>query len=217
MAINQLKNKKMKKIIITSLLVLAFGFTYAQKAQFGVKGGLNIANQDFSGDGVPSTSSLTGFHLGGFVEFKIADKLSIQPELLYSIQGSKFNMVYNDGSTNYNTKNTIKLSYINIPVMLKYYATEKFSLEAGPQIGFLADSELKVEVVELGRTASQDAKDLFESTDFGFNLGAGYDFTKKFSAGIRYNFGLTNVAKTDPGSNDKIKNNVFSISVGYKF
>lgn len=205
----------MKKIILSSLLVLAFGSTYAQKAEFGIKGGLNVANQNYSGDEIPSPSSITGFHIGGFVEIKIDDKVSIQPELLYSAQGSKFNMdVQQDGIT-YNTVNKFKLSYINIPVMCKYYTTEKFSLEAGPQIGFLVDSKLEVEV--LGQSVSQDAKDFFESVDFGLNLGAGYDFTKKFSAGVRYNFGLSNVAKTESGDTDKIKNSVFSLSVGYKF
>jgi hypothetical protein len=49
------------------------------------------------------------------------------------------------------------------------------------------------------------------------NLGAGYDFTEKLSAGLRYNFGLSNIAKTEDGDNIEIKNGVFSLSVGYKF
>lgn len=205
----------MKKIILSAALVLAFGFTYAQKAEFGIKGGLNVANQSFSGDGAPSPSSLIGFHIGGFAEIKISEKFSIQPELLYSTQGSKFDLFVNNDGIDYDTENTFKLAYINIPVMFKYYAADKFSLEAGPQIGFLVDSKLEVNV--LGQSVSQDAKDLFESVDFGFNLGAGYDFTKKVSAGIRYNFGLTNVFKTEAGDNSEVKNSVFSISVGYKF
>ena len=205
----------MKKIILSSLFVLAVSFTYSQKAEFGIKGGLNIANQNYSGDGAPSPSSIIGFHLGGFVDIKIAEKLYIQPELLYSTQGSKFNLVVNNEGTDFDTENTFKLAYMNIPVMFKYYVAEKFSLEAGPQIGFLVDSKLEVNV--FGQSVSQDAKDLFESVDFGFNLGAGYDITKKFSAGVRYNFGLTNVMKTESGDNSKIKNSVFSLSVGYKF
>jgi long-subunit fatty acid transport protein len=205
----------MKKIILSSLLVLAFGFTYAQKAEFGIKGGLNVANQNYSGDGAPSPSSIIGFHIGGFVDVKISDKFSIQPELLYSTQGSKFNLDVPYDGQDYSTENTFKLAYINIPVMFKYYAAAKFSLEAGPQIGFLVDSKLKTNVI--GQSVSQDAKDIFESIDFGLNLGAGYDFTKKLSVGIRYNLGLTNVMKTESGDNSEVKNSVFSLSVGYKF
>lgn len=205
----------MKRIILAAVAVFAFGFTYAQKAQFGIKGGLNVANQNYSGDGAPSPSSIIGFNVGGFTEFKMSEKFSIQPELLYSTQGSKMNMVVNYDGTDYETENTFKLSYINIPVMFKYYATNKFSLEAGPQIGFLVDSKLKTDV--LGQSVTQDAKNIFESIDFGLNLGAGYYFTEKFSAGVRYNLGLSNVLKTESGDDSKIKNSVFSLSVGYKF
>ena len=200
----------MKKIILSTLFVLAFGFTYAQKAEFGMKGGLNVANQNFDGDGAPSTSSLIGFHIGGFVDVKISDKFSIQPELLYSTQGTELNWL-NDGVT----INSFKLAYINIPVMAKYYASEKFSLEAGPQIGFLTSA--KVNGTSGGTTVDVDAKRFFNSTDFGINFGAGYDFTKKISAGIRYNLGLFNIGSNEFVSDgDKITNSVFSISVGYK-
>jgi hypothetical protein len=205
----------MKKYIFTAVAVLAFGFTNAQKAQFGIKGGLNVANQSYSGEGSPSSSSIIGFHIGGFVEVKVSDKFSIQPELLYSTQGSKFDVTVNEGGINYDTENIFKLAYINIPVIFKYYASEKFSLQAGPQIGFLTSSKMETEV--LGQSVTQDVKDFFESVDYGLNIGAGYDFTKKVSAGIRYNFGLANVFNDSEGSNDKIKNNVFSVSLGYKF
>lgn len=176
---------------------------------------MNVANQNFSGDESPSPSSIIGFHIGGFVDVKISDKFSIQPELLYSTQGSKFNLDVPYDGNDYSTENTFKLAYINIPVMFKYYAASKFSLEAGPQIGFLIDSKLKTDV--MGQSVSQDAKDIFESIDFGLNLGTGYDFTKKVSAGIRYNFGLSNVAKTESNDNSEIKNRILSLSVGYKF
>jgi hypothetical protein len=100
--------------------------------------------------------------------------------------------------------------------MAKYYATEKFSLEAGPQIGFLTSA--KVNGTSGGTTVDVDAKRFFNSTDFGINFGAGYDFTKKISAGIRYNLGLSNIGSNEFVSDgDKITNSVFSISVGYKF
>ena len=53
-------------------------------------------------------------------EIPIANRFSFQPELLYSGQGSSVN-----------------LNYLNIPLMAKYNLTKEFSLEAGPQIGFL--------------------------------------------------------------------------------
>lgn len=204
----------MKKIILTAMAVFAFSFANAQKAEFGIKGGLNIASQNFKGDEAPSTSSLTGVNVGFFVGIKVSEKFSIQPELLYSTQGSSFNINQLFEGDFYETENTFKLSYINIPVMFKYYADKKFSLEAGPQIGFLTSSKIETKV--LGQSVTQDAKALFKSVDFGFNIGAGYDFTKKLSASLRYNIGLANIAETETGEDVEIKNNVFSINLGYK-
>jgi long-subunit fatty acid transport protein len=205
----------MKKIILSAVAVIAFGITNAQSTKFGLKAGLNVANQVYSGTGAPIPSSIIGFNLGGFLDVKITDKFHIQPELLYSTQGSKFNMPVPSGGIYYNTENTFMLAYLNIPVMFKYYAAEKFSLEAGPQIGFLVDSKLVVNV--LGQSVSQDAKDLFKKIDFGFNLGARYDISNKFSAGVRHSIGMSNVTKSESGDDSKIKNNVFSLSLGYKF
>lgn len=192
------------------IAVLSLGFANAQDAKFGVKGGLNIANLNFSGDGAPSTSSLVGFHVGGFAEIKVSDKFFIQPELLYSTQGAKFKI--SDSGV---TLNSFKLGYINLPVMAKYYVADKFNLEAGPQIGFLTSA--KANASGSGTNVDVDVKKGFESIDFGLNFGAGYDFTEKLSAGFRYNLGLANIAKTEDGDNETVKNSLISLSLGYKF
>tara|TARA_R110000868_G_scaffold63569_1_gene191755 strand:+ start:113 stop:685 length:573 start_codon:yes stop_codon:yes gene_type:complete len=190
----------MKKIILTVAAVFAFGFSNAQETKFGVKGGLNLAN--LAGD-IENNSSKIGFNVGGFVEIKVSDKFAIQPELLFSTQGTKFEADGDDLKFN--------LSYLNIPVMAKYYVANAFSLEAGPQIGFLTSAK-----VALG-SEKEDIKEDFESIDFGFNFGAGYDFTENLSAGVRYNLGLSNIAKTEAGDNTKVQNSVLSLSLGYKF
>lgn len=207
----------MKKIILSTLLVLAFGFTYAQKAEFGIKGGLNSSN--FSGDteGMDFKSRI-GFNVGAFAAIELSEKITLQPEILFSTQGAKVENVTADvNGENYTADINFNLSYINIPVMFKYYVADKFNFEAGPQIGFLTSAETSTKLDGYSQTVDQDAKDYFESVDFGFNLGAGYDFTKNISAGIRYNIGLSNVLKTQPGDDSESQNSVFSISVGYKF
>ncbi|MBP1224741.1 porin family protein [Flavobacterium sp. 1355] len=198
----------MKKIMLTAAAVMAFAFSNAQETKFGVKGGLNIAN--LGGD-VEDTSSKIGFHVGGFAEFKISDKFAIQPELLFSTQGAKTE--WSDEGVRVEEK--LNLSYLNIPVMAKFYVAEKFSLEAGPQIGFLLSAKSKVEAGDFSDEV--DVKDAYESIDFGVNFGAGYDFTENLSAGVRYNLGLSNIAKTEDGEDFKMNNSVFSVSVGYKF
>lgn len=207
----------MKKIILAAIAIFTIGFANAQKAEFGVKGGLNASI--FSGDteGV-DFKSRTGFNVGAFVAIKISDKITLQPELIYSSQGAEAkNVEAVVEAVLYNGDVKFNLSYLNIPVMFKYYVAEKFNLEVGPQIGFLTSAETSTTLDGFSQSFEQDAKDYFESVDFGFNLGAGYDFTKKFSAGIRYNLGVANVVKTASGDDSKTQNSVFSLSIGYKF
>lgn len=207
----------MKKVFFTTLTLIMCGFVNAQDVKFGVKGGLNISNFSGDTDGMDLKSRF-GFNLGGFVEIKFSEKFALQPEVLYSTQGAKFKNVgafvdeaFYTGDINFN------LAYVNIPVMFKYYAAEKFSVEAGPQIGILTSAKTKTKLDGFSRTVEQDAKDFFESIDFGLNLGAGYDFTENLSVGARYNIGLSNILKTEAGDNSKLHNGVFSLSVGYKF
>jgi opacity protein-like surface antigen len=193
----------MKKIILT-VAVFTIGFVNAQEVKYGAKAGLNFAN--LTGD-VEDASMKIGFNVGGFAEIKVSDKFSVQPELLYSTQGAKSEESF-EGET---IESEWNLSYLNIPIMAKYYVSEKFSLEAGPQIGFLLGSKVKVESIEV------DFKDNTESIDFGLNIGSAYDFTENLFAGLRYNIGLSNVAKTESGDDTKINNSVISLSLGYRF
>ncbi|MDR6762771.1 opacity protein-like surface antigen [Flavobacterium sp. 2755] len=207
----------MKKVILSAIAVMAFGMTNAQDVKFGLKGGLNASN--FSGDteGLDFKSRF-GFNVGGFAEIKFSEKFAIQPEVLYSTQGAKVDNfgLEIDGLGFFTGDASFNFAYINVPVMFKYFAAEKFSLEAGPQIGFLVSAELKTKVDGYG-SSTQDIKDNFESIDFGLNLGAGYDFTENFFVGARYNLGLANIAKTEEGDDSKLHNGVFSLSAGYKF
>ena len=167
---NKLKKLKMKKIILTVIAVLGFAFANAQKVEFGAKAGLNLAN--LIGD-VQNNSTRVGFLVGTFAEIKVAQKFSIQPELLYSTQGLKY-----DGGK-------LLLDYLNVPVLVKYYVESKFSLEAGPQIGFLLSAKDKFDGKSVSREV--DTKDEYEKIDFGLNFGLGYNLTEKLSIGARYN------------------------------
>ena len=209
----------MKKMVFTAVAVLVFGLTNAQDAvkatsdvKFGVKGGINLAN--IVGDDAGDANMFVGFNAGFFVEIPVTDKLTIQPEILYSAQGSKSEgPLVIDGSL-YDVKATMKLNYINIPVMFKYNVAEKFSLEAGPYVGFLTTAKMKVDVDGYG-SATEDMKDLVKSTDFGIALGMNYDFSDVIFANVRYQGGLTQIG--DTGEGDNIKNSVFQLGLGFRF
>lgn len=216
----------MKKITLLSLFLFAVGIINAQKTQFGIKGGLNISNQSNIVEtvGAPQkSSSIIGFNIGGFVEIKISDKISVQPELLYSTQGGKstFEVFVNTNPDEpgelFDNEWQSSISYVNIPVMFKYYVIKELSLELGPQLGVLVSSKIKYTFTgqTTGQTNSGDTSgDFYNSIDYGINIGAGYVISKNISAEIRYNIGLSDISKQ---ASNESKNSVFSISACYKF
>ena len=206
----------MKKLMFfIAIAVLCFVNLNAQEVKFGVKAGLNLAS--ISRDDTEDLDGRTSFHIGGVVEIKITDKFSFQPELLYSAQGAK--STYEDQFEK--DEITIKLDYINLPLMAKYYVAEGFSIEAGPQIGFLMNSEADYDYIdkedsEFSESGSLDLKDVTKDIDFGFNFGVGYKMENGLNFGARYNLGLSNI-NDDPDYSDKNQNSVIQISVGFFF
>ncbi|AXB55182.1 porin family protein [Flavobacterium fluviale] len=193
----------MKKIILTAIAVAAFSFANAQQTRFGVKGGLNLST--VVGGDVDDTKTLVGFHVGGFAEINIVEKFFIQPELLFSAQGTKV-----DGG--FGGDVDFKLNYLNIPVLAKYYIVDnKFSVEAGPQLGVLLSAKAE----------GEDIKDFTRSVDFGFNIGAGYNFTDNLAVGLRYTIGLSPLTDEDVDNTDdyydSAKNSNLALSLSYKF
>lgn len=190
----------MKKIILSVVAVFAFGLTNAQEVKYGVKVGGNLTNLRVdAGDlGTVVFKSNVGFQVGGFAEIKVAEKFAVQPEALFSYESSDVS------GADFN------LSYINIPVLAKYYASEKISLQVGPQIGILVGAKAKMD------GEKEDIKDDLKSTNFGLNFGLGYNFTQKVAVDFRYNVGLTDIAENG-FEGGKMKTSGFSLSLGYKF
>ncbi len=198
----------MKQIcIITVIALLSIFSVNAQNVQFGAKVGVNFAS--INGDDTDELDMRTSFHVGVFSELSYSEKFSLQPELIYSSQGAKMSDEGFDVS--------IKLSYINLPIIAKYYLTEGLSLEAGPQFGLLLSA--KVESEFDGESEEEDIKDELNNFDFGINFGAGYKLENGLSFTARYNYGFSNLADSDSEDlyDTNINNGVIQLSVGFNF
>ena len=181
-------------------LLLAFAGTIAAanaQTKFGVKGGLNVNN--VGGADVNNNKARIGFHLGAFAEMDIAERFSVQPELLYSAQGVKWEAPGEDAKTN--------LGYLNIPVMLKYQIVDGFYGQAGPQFGFLLSAKRKYD------GSSINIKEEVKTFDFALGLGAGYKFpSSPFGIDARYNIGLSRLYEDGDA---KAFNRVLQVGVFY--
>lgn len=188
---------------------------------FAVKGGLNLST--VNGGDFNSPDYRVGFHAGVAVEFPIADIFSIQIEGLYSQQGFEIDDYRNLGIgypttiANPLTRDDsedateYQLDYINVPLLFKFYITEGFSVEAGPQFSFLVSEEYDDRPYE----GSGDTNtDIFETFDVGATGGVTFQTPSGLFASGRYTQGITDTLQN---SDQKITNSVFQISVGYKF
>ena len=151
------------------------------------------------------TSMKIGFVGGVEAEYGFSEKFSLSAGLLYSMQGTKLDVV-EDVDTKVNT------SYLNIPVLANFYVWKGLAVKAGIQPGILLSAKTKSEAE--GNSAEADLKDNCESLDISIPVGVSYEISN-FVIDARYNFGLTNLAKGDGEGNPK--NSVFSLTVGYKF
>lgn len=208
----------MKKIIFTVLAAAAFSTVASAQTpdvKIGAKAGVNFSN--FSKIDNMDTKMKTSFHLGAVAEIFINEKFSVQPEVLYSSQGSKIESNFLGVKFNGDSQ----LDYIQIPIMAKYYIAEGFNVQAGPQVGFLVKAESSLGTNLLSGTGTTDIKDQMNSVDFGINLGLGYELPMGVFFDARYNLGLTKLEKDRQVAGVAVakdyKNRVIQVSVGYKF
>jgi hypothetical protein len=198
----------MKRLFIISLLLIALTATAsAQSPGFiGIKGGLNMFKP--YGDDVVDASYNIGFAIGGFYCHSINEILMLQPEIYYSVKGGK--------GEDEGVENTLKLSYIDIPVLLKFNLPVEDkswapNIYAGPYLAFLMAADLE----------GIDVKDSFKSTDFGLVVGAGLDFklsegAQMLSFDVRFSVGFTKIYDMVDEELDAF-NNGFQFLVGYGF
>lgn len=190
----------MKKVLFSlSLLVVSY-FSFSQaKVEVGLKAGANFSNNAYDiNSGSVDTDAITAFH-GGLYGLVKVGAIGVQPEVLLSKQGSKIN-----------NGEDVDLTYLNIPVMIKFYLPLGLNLQAGPQFGVLTE-DVKADI------DGDDVVDTFKSSDFGLGFGAGIDAPFGLQANIRYIVGLSNISDIqDDALSTEIKNRTFQVSIGYR-
>lgn len=197
----------MKKLFLVATLAL-FGAMNAQVKSFVKLGYVNstlpVSYKNYS----KTSDSKSNVYLGIGIENKFNKNFAVEGDLLIAGLGGSVPVSF-DGSTVSNMK--IHLGTILVPVSLKYYPVDKFSLFAGLNFGFVVNAVGEING-EKGKI--EDVKTL----NFGPHFGAEGHITDKFFVEARYNIGLSNLVKTDASTNGlEIKNNFFQIGLGYKF
>ncbi|MDF7814410.1 porin family protein [Hymenobacter sp. YC55] len=203
----------MKPLRILALLFLLLAGASQAQAQFGIKAGINNAVLDGQNINM-DTDYKTTYHVGAFLRLPILGPLSIQPEVLYSLQGSQFKSTV----SNYDTK----LHYLNIPVLAHVKVGPVYA-EAGPQFGVLLGARengtLRISAADGYGPVDRTADSNYKKNDFALAAGAGLELGSLI-IGARYTAGLNNindVADLNGANDPRLKNRVIQAFVGIKF
>lgn len=191
----------MKKNLFIMLLVFFATYAHAQmNAEVGVKGGINVSN--LSTDANTTYESRTGFHIGPYANLKFGN-VGVQPEVLYSQQGTQasFSQAANDFRQDY--------TYLNIPIMVKFYLVGGLNIHAGPQFGMLLSA--KGTTIDDDGNARTLNRDVVNNSDISAAFGAGWDAPFGLSLTVRYLLGLSDISD----QSFETKSRIFQISVGY--
>lgn len=220
----------MKNVMIALCALL---ISYAASAQydpgfrFGIKAGANLSNINGSNDLTLAPggnafnfkdNSNRSLGFAGGVFFRFGKTFYIQPELLLSQKGGKFN-VYKDGLTNSQGKVDVRFSNFDVPVLFGFRVAKFFRVNVGPMASLRLSSNGK-----LGESFDDFTGDNSDVTfknrlAYGYQAGVGFDFGR-MSLDVRYEGNFTEIVKVNfnnatTASQFGKKGNLFQATLGY--
>jgi len=170
----------------------------------GVKAGLNYSSQYTNNPGnTVDFKSIIGINAGAYCNYFLLDFLAVQPELLVSGKGSQWKNQYFDAKYN--------LTYIDLPLLIRFQPVELFNIQAGPQLSYLLFARQK----DFGNNLNSNVMDYFYKFDLGLVFGVEANLPYNVNLTIRYFYGL-NTATTGAQYTEIWKNKGFQISLGYR-
>lgn len=193
----------MKKLVLLASMLLAFVSVKAQSevGAFSLRPtvGMNIGFMT-NADG---SDPRVGLVVGAELEYQATDVFAISGGLLYSQQGAKMNDMDIDG--------TMKLDYINVPILANFYVAKGFAFKAGIQPGFNVNDKAKAS--GSGASVEMGLGDLSKGFVLAVPIGLSYEFSN-IQLDARFNWGVTHAISN---SYDSCNSNAFMITLGYKF
>lgn len=207
----------MKKLLIVAFALMMIGKANAQNKlpSFGIKAGLNFSNIIKTDDSNFKTNYNTGFNAGVFLNLPVVDRLSFQPELMFSQKGYKSDRtgVLGDGTLTQTT------NWIEIPILADVEAAKGFNIYIGPQVSFLTKTVNKYDGTfsSSQQTTYEDDANKFKKSIVGGVLGIGINLNSKLSLNGRYALDFQKNNEDGTTSTPAFKNQVWQVGLGLKF
>ena len=195
-------------VVLVAVVLLGGAPASAQGVSWGVKGGVNFATLSVDEEPKPEFQYRIGLIAGGFVTWPLGSHLDVQPEALFSQQGTTLDEL---GATS-----TIKTDYLVTPILVRYKLNSSgrgLVLFAGPSLGFKLTANATADFGD--GSVTDDIGDEIESFDYGLVFGGGWE-AGRLSIDGRYTWGLSriNVDEADP---QKTMHRVIAVLAGIRF
>lgn len=158
---------------------------FEPEIKYGIRGAYNISNLDFKPDPTFENKHRNNMAIGGFVEFIPTESFSIITELQYSGEGG-------------GKDESLRVSYIQLPILFRLHLGSYFSVGAGPQVGL--------------KTWSHE--DGFKNLAYSGVAGIEYMLSDILFLDARYTYGLSNIL--DNSSSFEARNTNIQIGIGIK-
>ena len=166
--------KKFAILIFCGFLALS---TQAQNFGGGVI--LGLSTSQVGGDGLGGFNK-SGLLIGVFANKSISEMLSFQMEMTYIQKGSN-NPKMNDTEHSNYLKEDISSFYIEVPLLLQYYQSNKLKIEVGVQLAYLINGYYN----DINGEIPIYSVNPFINYDFGILLGVDYKYSENISLNTR--------------------------------
>ncbi len=222
----------MRKIFI--VFIIALGLSVSKSSAqflFGPQFGFNYAT--LTGTSDIKANAKPEWHAGILFDLGLGKHFSLQPSLLYSRRGYKYEystyvttIPAPDTITTYTTANVdAALGYLDIPVLLNiYFGDHKgFMINAGPQLSVLltnqSTSSTETKTSTNGGTPqtskpTTDTQFKFNNADISLMGGIGYKFPELLLVYLRASTGFGKVQQNNEIIKDSQVGHSFTIEVG---
>ncbi|MDD4820831.1 MAG: porin family protein, partial [Flavobacteriales bacterium] len=203
-----------------------------------------LEGKEVKGIGGFSFDPITSWMIGATADFPIHKWFHIQAEIDYSVNYGKGAMYASLESNPYiptfptevYRPENLRLSYLQIPVLAKFYPIKNTALLIGPYFGYGMGFKGKATAIEGAK--EKNISYMYKKIDFGGTFGATYEFKFGLFAEIRYVMGLmktlqknfilkdVEITSSETTVNVNIKantehisgqNNSFQMNIGYRF
>jgi hypothetical protein len=169
------------------LLIFGSGTLMSQSFNGGLIMGMNGAQ--ITGD------NMAGFNKGGilggvFVDLPIKEKYIASFEILFTQKGSR-RPISAENPNPPGTWNLLRISYLEVPLLLKYNIYEKLYISGALAAGLIVEKKFE-DINAVGYKGNEI--DWLKNTEFSYHIGLDYLIHEKILLFTRYNSSLHSIA-----------------------